>query len=63
MKTYFRHKPSSMTNLNDARKLKIELVKISRQKGATIEDKVVASEALKHYNFLLKLNKEKDDAD
>ena len=61
VKTYFRHKPSSMTNLNDARKLKIELEKISRQKGATIEDKVVASEALRHYNYLLKQNREKED--
>ena len=63
VKTYFRHKPSSMSNLNDARKLKNELEKKSRQKGATVEDKIVASQALKHYNFLLKQNKDKEDSD
>ena len=52
-----------MSNLNDARKLKNELEKKSRQKGATVEDKIVASQALKHYNFLLKQNKDKEDSD
>ena len=63
VKTFFRHKPSALTNLKDARKLKNELEKKSRQKNATVEDKVVASEALKHYNFILKQNKGKEDAD
>ena len=43
VKTYFRHKPSAMSNLNDARKLKNELEKKSRQKGATVEDEICAS--------------------
>ena len=52
-----------MTNLNNARKLKNVLEKKSRQKDATDEEKVVASEALKHYNFLLKQSKEKEESD
>ena len=63
VKTFFKHKPSAMTNLNNARKLKNVLEKKSRQKDAADEDKVVASEALKHYNFLLKQSKENEESD
>ena len=43
-----------MSDIKDARKLKISLDKKAKQKGATKEDKALACQALRHYNFLLK---------
>ena len=62
VKTFYKHKPSSMKNINDAQKLKIELEKKTRQKSATQEDKVLAAEALRHYSFILKEQSKLEEA-
>ena len=62
VKTFYKHKPSSMKNINDAQKLKIDLEKKTRQKSATQEDKVLAAEALRHYSFILKEQSKLEEA-
>ena len=56
VKTFYKHKPAALNSLTDARKLKKELEKKARQKDATFEDKSLAAQALRHYDFLLKEN-------
>lgn len=56
-KHFFERNPQSVTKLNDARKLKNLLKKKSKQKDATEDDKKQAALALRHYNFLLKCQK------
>ena len=48
-----------MKDIKDARKLKNSLNKNAMKKGATEEDKTLACQALRHYNFLLNEEKKK----
>ena len=54
VKTFFKHNPKSLKDLTEAKKLKIELEKEARKPNATHEEKSLACQALRHYNFLLK---------
>ena len=63
VKTFFKHKPAALNNLKDAKALKTELEKKARQKTATAEDKSLATQSLRHYEFLLKEKHKKDEAD
>ena len=60
--TFYKHKPNALKNLENAKKLKNELEKKARQKDATAEDRMVSSQALKHYSYLLKEKKELDES-
>ena len=62
VKSFYKHKPTSMKKLEDAKKLKILLEKKARQKDATDEDKSLACQALRHYDYLLKEQKTTDEA-
>ena len=61
VKKFYKHKPAALNSLTDARKLKKELEKKARQKDATFEDKSLAAQALRHYDFLLKENKNNEE--
>ena len=63
VKTFFKHNPKSMKNINDAKLLKTKLEKKARQTNATEEDRSMACQALRHYNFLLKEQVSKSEAD
>ena len=63
VKEYFKHNPKTNKEIKEAKKLKTNLGKKARQKEATIEDKELACEALRHYDFLLKEQKLKAEAD
>ena len=62
IKIFYKHKPSALNNLRDAKALKNELEKKARQKTSTAEDKSLATQALRHYDFLLKENNMKNEA-
>ena len=62
VKTFYKHKPESMKDINDARKLKTSLNKKAKQIGATKEDKSLACQAHRHYNFLLNEQKNKSES-
>ena len=62
VKTLYKHKPTALNNLKDARALKNELEKKARQKAATAEDRSLATQALRHYDFLLKESNRDDEA-
>ena len=57
-KEFFAHNPEAHTDLESARKLKNLLKKKSKKAEATLEDKARAKQALRHYSFLLKKQKE-----
>jgi hypothetical protein len=61
-KEYFRHNPPSSNSLEQARKLKNSLRKRAKKQNTTDEDRAAANQALRHYNFLLKEQKAKNDA-
>ena len=61
VKEFFKHNPPSNKTLENARKLKNNLRKKAKRKDATLEDKAKANQALRHYNYLLKIQKQKDD--
>ena len=58
VKKNYKHKPAAFNDLYNAKKLKNELEKKARQKDATADDRIAASQALKHYSFLIKEKKE-----
>ena len=60
--TFYKHTPNAFNDLENAKKLKIELEKKTRHKDATPDDRIAASQALKHYSYLLKEKKEIDDS-
>ena len=62
VKTFYKHKPESMKDLEDAKQLKICLEKKARQKNATVEDKSLACQALRHYDYLLKERQSKEES-
>ena len=55
---FYKHKPKSTKDLDDARKLKNSLLKEAKKKGATEEDKSTACGALRQYDHILKEHKE-----
>ena len=61
VKQFFKHNPPSEKTLKEAKKLKNELRKKARKKDATEEDKAKANQALRTYNYILKIQKQKDD--
>ena len=62
VKPFYKHKPESMRDINDAEKLKTSLDKKAKQKGATEEDKSLACQALRHYNYLLQEESKKGES-
>ena len=62
VKEFFRHKPPTADNLENARKMKNLLRKKATKKDATDEDKAKANQALRNYNYLLNLERTKDAA-
>ena len=58
IKQFFRHNPEAQTNLESARKLKNILKKRSKNTEATLEDESKAKQTIRHYDFLLKKDKE-----
>ena len=52
VKTFYKHNKKFINNLEEAKKLKILREKKSRQNNATPEDRSLACEALRHYDFL-----------
>ena len=61
-KEYFKHNSPSKDNLENAKKLKNHLRKQAKKKDATNEDRARANQALRNYNYILKLQKLKDEA-
>ena len=53
IKQFFKHKPKSSKDIDEARKLKNKLRKLAKKKCATAQDKSVACKALRHYEYLL----------
>ena len=51
-----------MRDISDARKPKTALDKKARQKDETEKDRTLACQALRHYNFLLKEEREKSES-
>ena len=62
VKTFYKHNKKFINNLEEAKKLKILREKKSRQNNATPEDRSLACEALRHYDFLLKEKKQNNEA-
>ena len=62
VKEFFRNKPPTADNLENARKMKNLLRKKATKKDATDEDKAKANQALRNYNYLLNLERTKDAA-
>ena len=62
VKQYFRHKKPKLDQIEEMRKKKVFLNKKAKSKNATEQDKVAAKECIRLYNYLLKLNKEKEEA-
>ena len=59
---FYKHDPKLTKNLNEAKKLKQKLEKIARQPDSTHEDKSRSCEALRHYNYILKEKKIKEES-
>ena len=62
VKQFFKHNPRTEKEIKEAKKLKIDSEKKARQKEATQEEKKLACDALRHYDYLLKEQKLKAEA-
>ena len=60
VKEFFKHKPPKTNLLEEMKKKKIELNKKARAHNATAEDRSNASQAVRTYNYLQKIAKEKE---
>ena len=63
VKNFFKHNPKSIKGIADAKKLKRELEKKARKSNSTDEDKSLACQALRHYDFLVKEQTSKSESD
>ena len=60
-KEFFKHKKPNHDPIEEMKKKKCSLNKKAKSKNATEEDKLEAKECIRMYNYLLKLNKEKEE--
>ena len=60
VKKFYKHSKSTNNTLEDLRQRKNDLNKKAKHINATSEDKLEASETIKLYNHVLKLEKEKE---
>ena len=58
---FFKHKPKSTKDIDQARQIKNKLRKIANKKGSTNEDKSEACKALRHYEYLLEQENRKKE--